>query len=450
MSRNFNKIKHNVTKKTIKVHGHINQENNEGWLQITIKGTPQQRGFAHGFLLHRQIEQAIQTLPFLVKHEIETSYKHYLNVCKRTITPIVKEQYPEFYQEIEAIIRGVKYQNPNTKVTTDLLVAWNAIMSMYEYIHNKPQPKKRCSAFIATGTATKTGQIVMGHTTHTDLVSGALFNIILYMIPDKGIPFTMQTAPGCIASGTDWFLTESNIIGCETTIGDIKYRPIFDKTHHPYFCRIRQAMQYAHTLNQYAEIMTKNNAGDYACSWLFGNTKTNEIMLCELGLHETNVQTKKNGIYYGMNSAMSAILRNQETSDQEFFDMTTSSGARNARFQQLFEKYNTKLDEHNTIDILSDHVDPFTQKECPSAKTICAHSYNDKSLYEPYYPHGCTDLKVTTTKMAKEGKFLARFGPACGYPFSANEFIKKHPKYREFKPYLENMPTRKIVTISTK
>jgi Phospholipase B len=465
--------KNNTTRKHIHIHGHI-EPPKYGWKCITIKGTPQQRGFAHGYLLHKELQDVVRKFPFLVKQEMETTYKHYMTTCKCVIEPILKTEYPEFYQELESIVRGAHYQNAKSTVTLDILIAWNAFMSMYEYLHNKSTPKyhERCSAFIATGDATKNKQIVMGHTTHTDLVSGALFNIVLYMIPEKGIPFMMQTAPGCIASGTDWFLTNANIIGCETTIGDINYRPIFDKKHHPYFCRIRQAMQYGKSLRDYSRIMTEHNAGDYACSWLFGDTNTNEIMLCELGLDIVNIQTKKNGIYYGMNSAISSKLRTEETDDQEFFDMTTSSGSRNARFEQLFEQYYGKLTPEIATQILGDHIDPYTQENKPTAKTICVHSYDDPNTYNKYYPHGCVDVKAIDSNMAKERVFLARFGPACGKPFYKNLYIKKHPssvrkqvsarnrssayrpeidphpiKYKKFEPYLENFPHQPITKI---
>lgn len=432
--------------KKIQIHGRIVKVNN-GWKQLILEGNPQQRGFAHGYLLYKEIEELIRCFPFIIRQELECSYSKYLKLCKRVISPIIKEYYPEFYQEIDAITRGVLYQNPEIKVTTDILIAWNSITSMYEYIHNKPQPRKKCSAFIANGSFTKDGKIVMGHTTHTDLVSGKFTNIISYIKPKDGYPFIMQHAPGYIASETDWFITTANIIGCETTIGDITYRPIFDKNHHPYFCRIRKAMQYARSLDQYAEIMKKNNAGDYASSWLFGNIETNEIMLCELGLDVVNIEKTKDGVFYGMNSAISMELRYKETNDEEFADMETSSGARNARFQQLFKKYKGKITPQIAINILSDHIDPLTQKEKRGISSICVHTYDEPNGDYSNYPHGCTDLKVIDTQMAKQMKFQARFGPACGEEFNKNEFIKRYHKYSKFSPYLDNFPHQPITTI---
>lgn len=135
----------------------------------------------------------------------------------------------------------------------------------------------------------------MAHNTHTNFADGQLHNIIMNVIPSSGHPFVMQTSAGYIASGTDWFICSTGMIGCETTIGDINYTPRFGV---PYFCRIRQAMQYGKTLDDYEQIMDKKNAGDYACSWLFGDINTNEIMLYEIGLKEKNVQRTKNGVFW--------------------------------------------------------------------------------------------------------------------------------------------------------
>jgi len=167
----------------------------EGWKIIHVAGTPQERGFTHGFLLHQELARIQEKFPFIVNEELRYPYKKYLATCRRTITPILKTEYPEFYQEIQAISEGAK--QAGTDIHMDVLVAWNALMSMYEYLHPTPKRRERsgrCSAFIATGKATRDGEIVMGHTTHTDLVSGAFFHIIMYVRPHRGVPFCMQTA----------------------------------------------------------------------------------------------------------------------------------------------------------------------------------------------------------------------------------------------------------------
>ena len=449
---NKRKMSHkNQTRKQSIICGKILQENHEGWKIIEIHGDPYERGFAHGYLLHQELTTVLKKLPFMVNHEIEVSYRKYLATCKRIISPIIKQKSPEIYQELCGMSRGAQMAGQEISVHT--LIAWNSFMFMYNYFHydvsssSKKKKSQHCSAFIATGKATKNGKIVMAHNSHSDLVSGSLFNIIIYLTPKTGFPFCMQTAPGFVASGTDWFLSKSGIMGCETTIGDTNYQPNFKDGHLPYFCRIRQAMQYGKNLDEYVKIMTTHNAGDYAGSWLFGDTNTNEIMLCEVGLNIQNIQRTNDGIFYGMNSAMSFELRDKETTDQDFLDKTTSSGARNYRLRELLYKKNYgKLTTENAKQILSDHYNVLLQKnDVPNSNTVCVHTYNDPE--SDYYPHGCQDGKVIDAEMAKRGEFVGRWGPSCGTPFNSNNFVKEHPEYKEWEKVLVDFPKKDWVRI---
>ena len=113
------------------------------------------------------------------------------------------------------------------------------------------------------------------------------------MKPDKGARMIMQTSPCWIWSGTDFFITDRGIIGTETTIGGF----------FPYECRvpiayrIRYAMQYGETLDDYVKILLNGNSGDYANAWLFGDIHNKEIMRVELGLKYHNVERTKNGYF---------------------------------------------------------------------------------------------------------------------------------------------------------
>jgi hypothetical protein len=289
--KHHSKNHHNKTQKN-KIQGHILNENNQGWKSIYIYGDAFDRGFAHGFLLKNELVRVKKVFEFLVKHELKMSFKEYISTSNKIIKPIVKEKYPEIYQEIRGISKGAKKGGLN--ISVDYLIGWNAYMSLYS--HFKDGAVIKCSAFIATGNATENGDIIMAHNTHTNFADGQLHNVIIYVWPSKGHKFVMQTTPGYIASGTDWFLCGSGIIGCETTIAFVNYKPVFGD---PYFCRIRNAMQYGNTLDDYADIMSTNNAGDYACSWQFGDINTNEIMLFEMTLKEKNIQRTKNGVFFG-------------------------------------------------------------------------------------------------------------------------------------------------------
>jgi hypothetical protein len=434
--------KKNVSIKKQTIHGSIIHGNLEGWKVIHIYGEPFERGFAHGYLLYKEIQKSIKTLEFLVKENIGISFSKYLKTSNRIMKPILKKHYPEFYDEIYGISSGIKQRGKY--ISVDLLISWNSYMSLYSYFMDSSAIK--CSAFIATGTATKNGNIIMGHNTHTTFMDGRLQNIILYITPSTGRQFVMQTSPGYIASVTDWFLCSTGIIGCETTIGDINYKPKFG---YPFYCRIRKAMQYGASLDDYEKIMSENNAGDYACSWLLGDVNTNEIMLFELGLKQKNVVIKKNGVFFGMNSVIDDTFRKKETTDQEHDDITTSVGARKERFQELLlKKYKNRIDIENGKLILADHYDVFLRRDSMNSRSICKHMEIDPEHCSfPHYPFGCTDAKIVDSNMAKSLSFFGRFGSACGRVFNVSQYIKENPKYKSYRDFLDDIPKHKWTKI---
>lgn len=412
--------------------------NKNGWIRVSIYGEPYERGYAHGVLLSKEINYVRSIFSRIVqeKYNHKVSLETFMRDCVTHVKPIIKEKFPEYYKEMQGISDG-------SKTNIDFIVSWNCVLSMYNFydINDDKEKNGRCSAFIACGKGvTETGDIVMAHNTHASFTMGETCNVILTVKPEKGNTMIMQISPGFIASGQDWFLCDNGIIGCETTIGDIKYKPNFGV---PYFCRIREAMQYGNSLDDYVKIMLHENAGDYACSWLLGDTRNGEIMLLELGKKIHNVQRTKHGIFYGMNSAIHSGLRDKETTDSDIFDISTSSGARNARFQTLLKHdYYGRINTENAKKIMGDHYDVFQGKETGgNSRTICRHSYLDNSGKKKYYPHGSVDSKVVDTILAKKMQFIGRFGPGCGKRFNAQTFKRKHPEYKKL--VLGSMSTQK-------
>lgn len=434
---------HNKTqKKKEKLNGSILSKK-EGWIVLFIHGEPFVRGYAHGALLYKELQRVVDTFPFLLKNELKVDFKTYMNACSTQISPIVMNDYPEFYEELRGISEGAK--SKGLDIGVEYLIAWNSMLSMYSFFRNNNAYK--CSAFIATGNSTEDKKIVMGHNTHADYLTGQIQNIVLHIKPSKGHYFVMQTCPGYIASGIDWFICSTGIIGCETTISGIIYKPEFGA---PYFLRIRQAMQYGKSIDDYVEIMLKDNAGDYACSWLLGDINTNEIALFELGLKKHSIERTKNGVYYGMNTAIDFELRSTETNDKDLFNVEKSSGARNFRFNQLLnETYYGKINTSNAKKILSDHYDVFLHKDEMNSRSICKHSEYDEGKFtgKPYYPFGCTDAKVVDSKLAKQLHFIGRFGNCCGKTFNIKKHVKKHPEYQDWLDYMEIYPKRKWIIL---
>lgn len=447
LSYNSNKLlnkKKNYTRKQYpypklsEINGKIISKT-QGWVTLHIHGNPFERGYAHGMLLSDQIKYNIELLPFLVYEYYHISLHEYTNTCIQDIKPIIITDFNEFYQELQGIETALREQFIN--VSIDDLICWNSIMSMHSYISPSRNSNKqlKCSAFIATGDATQNNDIIMAHNTHTDYVDGQLQNIIMYITPSKGYPFVMQCSAGNIASGVDWFISSSGIMGCETTIYGINYKPIFGS---PFFCRMRKAMQYGNSFDQYKDIMLKQNAGDYACSWLLGNTNTNEIALFEIGLKEHSIKKTFNGVYYGMNSSIDNHFRTTETIDNDIYNISTTTGSRRLRMNQLLNNtYYGKINMQIAKTILSDHYDVYRKTNKLNSRSICRHSDLDGESVSnsPFYPFGSTDGKVVNTEYAKQMRFVGRFGHFCGKTFNKNTFLQKHPKYKQWENVLNTM-----------
>ena len=417
---------------------------NNGWIQISVSGDSYNIGYQHGIQLASRLKEVYEIFPEITRLVTNTDISVLMKKSNAVIFPIVKNQYPELYRELEGMVDGAAQQNVK-EINVKWLVAWNSLLSMQSSMSrannafrkkNEPTPPallERCSAFIATGNATLHGDIVMAHNTHCDYISAQFFNIIQYTYPTNGHAFVMQTTPGGLCSGSDFFISASGIVGNETTIAGITQSPHFGA---PYFCRIRTAMQYGDTLDDYLSIMTENNAGDYASSWQFGDTKTGEIMLLELATGTPAVRRTRNGVFYGMNSPMDYNIREKQTDERNTFNLSKSLGNRRIRLDALLnQKYYGRITVAIAKRVIADHYDTNLSKYEPNSSTICKHSETN------FQPFGCVDGKAVNSSMARDLRFYGRFGTSCGKPFIVNQFIQTcKPQYREWGQWMKDRP----------
>ena len=406
----------------------------EGWITVKVSGSYYEMGYQHGQILRKQIEKAREVMKYLVKKYYKTSLSEYVSKC----ISFVKEtnEWKNIFDELRGIRDGC-----SSAMSLNELIAWNMYLSMEEVYGSitglNTGSDQRCSAFIATGSKTVDGKILMAHNTHCDYASGFISNIVMHMAPSAPgtYPFVMQTLPGLVCSSTDWFISETGIIGCETTISKIKYIPDFEKGV-PYFFRIRKAMEIGKTLDDYVSIMMEQNAGDYACSWLFGDINTGEIMRFELGKKTHGIDRTKDGLFYGMNSAFSKELLLKETNDTELNDPMTINGSRNVRLNHLLNSQ--KIDLKYAKKVLADHYDHGENKFRKGMRGICKHKECEKG--ENYKIAGAVDGKVTDATMAKKLKFVGRMGSSCG-----RVFLRKD--YPDVPDCIDNMPRYKWITL---
>jgi hypothetical protein len=427
--------------------------NKDGWKYISINGTPQKRGYAYGFLCATDFKEIQKTLKFFMIESYGMEWDYFITEISRDFKAVTISDFKEFYEEMEGISDGCNANG--CKTTVDEIIAWNFYMSIpYWYSTNSDSRSRkeggspdRCSAFMAVGKDwTTDGTIVCAHNSFTDFIDGQFSNIILDLKPEKGHRFIMQTSPCWIWSGTDFFVTAKGIIGTETTFGGfIPYEKRF-----PIGYRIRQAMQYGNSLDEYCKILLHENSGDYANAWLFGDINSNEILRIELGLKYHNIERTKNGYFIGFNAPYDEKIRNLEIENSGFYDIRRHQGARLVRLCDLMDKHKGKLNIKVAQEIIADHYDVYLLKDDnPCSRTVCSHYDLDAREYmsepgrpKPFSPRGAVDGIVCDSAMAKNMSFMGRFGNSCGIPFIKDDFFKKHRQWEKFSPYIKDRPSQ--------
>ncbi|HEX8183246.1 MAG TPA: C45 family autoproteolytic acyltransferase/hydrolase, partial [Blastocatellia bacterium] len=185
-------------------------------------------------------------------------------------------------------------------------------------------PPSACSAFIATGSWARDGEIVIAHNNWIDYLIGRNWNIMVDLRPASGHRVLMNSFPGFIHSGDDFYVTSAGLMVTETTIGDFKG---FDPAGPPEFYRIRKAVQYSDSIDSWLAVMMDHPNGGYANDWLIGDQKTGEIARLENGLKNNIVERTKDGYYVGSNFPVHEKTIREETT----FNPNDASNSANAR-----------------------------------------------------------------------------------------------------------------------
>ncbi len=423
------------------------RENKNGWIYVHLEGNPATIGYQHGYLLAEDIDTTIQAVSHLLTHETKRDWAFYRAAAKNFLWDKLDTEYKE---EIRGIAEGLQAQHKNYD-TLDI-TALNAMEELaYYYVPLEDDKIKKgsgdnkapgnCSAFIATGSYTSDGKIVIGHNNWTSYITGQHWNVIADIVPEKGNHILMDCMPGFIHSGDDFLITDNGLLITETTITQFKG---FDTTAVPEFMRARKAAQYSKSIDDVIKYFTDGNNGGYANDWLIGDTKTNEVAKLELGLKNYRVWRSKDTAMIGSNFPSDEKLIKEETTF-DVNDKTTSPNARKLRMEQLvLVDLKGKINLETGKQIEGDHVDATQNKNANNKCVICGHIDEDaKGCAEwdlpAYYPMGAVQGKVTTADLAKNMQLWAHMGHPCGQDFIGETFYKAHPEFEWQSKYLKNM-----------
>lgn len=466
-------------------------DDDDGWMRITIRGSPYERGVSHGKQVvaadPERFTHMFSAFDFLYRQSYGRDIEFFYGLCDDFYRGIIKRRFPKIFREMEGIAAGA-----GIRVCQVIFI--NVYMSIpYFYTHmlryiDTPKYRKkyadvirdehaiaanpaahsaraarldefkdRCSLIMAVGGGwTKDGGIVCGHSSFSNFLDAQFCNVILRIEPEAGDGFAMvmQSMPGGVYSMTDFFVTGAGIMGSETTIHGFNAFRLRD----PICCRIRECMQYGKTLEDYAERLQKRNSGDYACSWMFGDVGGRggpRIMRVELGLNYVNVETTRDGVFIGFNSTYDERIRKIECSGalsskasnaegggaanaDGFHDVSSSIGNRRVQLDKLTEKYRGRIDANVVKRMLADHYDNHLGKTAANTRTVCKHGYAADS----FKPVGAYDTKVADSASIRRMSFLAHWGAPCGEPFIVKEHMKKHPEWKDWADYLVDFPRR--------
>jgi hypothetical protein len=421
--------------------------NEGGWTYVHLEGKPGQIGFQHGYLLAREIEDIVNVYRVKTQHEDKQEWSFYRDAAKKILWPHLDKEYK---QELQGVVEGLHAQNSQldlwdiVALNGEIELDWYYLpwLKAQESQTNPPQAAApgKCSALIATGSATKDGKIVIAHSNWSSYAEGERWTMVFDIVPARGQHMLMDGMPGVITSQDDFGVNASGLMITETTLPDKG----FNVKGIPEFDRSRKAMQYATSIDEYAAIMRKGNNGGYANSWLIGDRKTGEIAYLELGLKHTPLTRKKDGYFVSTNFATDPDLIRDDTTKYDPKDPESSMNARHIHAEAFVKEHYGKLDTALAEAYLSDHYDSYEKKVDPGKRSLCGHQETSpvgEKVWDspPFDPGGAVTGKVMDSEMAAKLSFIGRAGHPCGESFLAAPFLAAHPEFAWQKSILHDM-----------
>jgi hypothetical protein len=417
------------------LNGAFRRPQKNGWTFVHLQGTPHQIGFQNGYLLAPEVEDALRVAMLEQTHDSKKDWQFFRDAAQHMMWPQIEQEYRE---ELEGITDGVNAHGVKIDlwdvVALNAAEEWDYYVKQYDKQHGVKTSASRavpehCSAFVATGSYTKDGKMVIAHNNWTQYLDGERWTIIYDIVPAKGKRMLMDGMPGVIHSADDFVMNSAGIVITETTIGHFSG---YDPDGIPEFVRARKAAQYSTSIDDFTHIMEQGNNGGYANTWLIADVRKNEIGRLELGLKNVTLERKTDGYFVGSNFPISAKLIREET-DFDPHDMSASANARHLRWEQLMAENKGQIDVAAAQRFLADHYDTFENKEDADERTLDGHidlsPRGSEGWQPPYGIAGAVQNKAADASLAAEMSFTAAAGHACGMDFKASEHLRAHPEF---------------------
>jgi hypothetical protein len=375
-----------------------------GWIYLHIEGKPYERGYQHGYLMAREIPEYLNRCAWELAGRADSRTWEQYRTASNAL--FLRGFDKEILEEMRGIADGANSNGARwlgRKLDLIDIVVANTTVEMgtlsqampvtatglegmrLDVPAYAPPPKKdsatdHCSAFAATGPATRDGKMVIGHVTWWPLTLAEQTNVMLDIQPDSGHRMLMQSYPGGIESGTDWYQNDAGMVLTETTI---RQSP-FDAQGTPVAFRARLAIQYGGNVDEMVRLLGTRNNGLYTNEWILGDAKNNEIAMYELGTSHTKLwRSSKNewfgatpGLYWGNNNAKDAAVRLEDLPDPagapEFVPFVPT--IRDLAWQNLYQQNKGRIDEQFAF--MAFDLAPLTSASTMDAKVSTAEMAN--------------------------------------------------------------------------
>ena len=382
-----------------------------GWIFVHVEGAPYARGRQFGKLVADEITAYIQKLS--IRRDAKDPAHGWIALRTLADALMLRRYDPEFLEEMKGIADGaaaagaevdgrkvdlVDVVTMNSAIdlgqmesalpVTPSAVTGRTFLSAEEELA-VPDRTHKCSSLTATGPATADGRPVFFQIFMWDGYTGVHFNVVLDVLPEKGHRFVMQTFPGGIHSGTDFYMNDAGIVIGETTT----LQTPFDAEGTPQSNRVRKAIQYASSIDEVAAILRERNNGMYTNDWTLADVKRDESAILLLGTARSKLWRSTDqpapfgtpGFLWANNNARDAAVRREVAAQPEDapYDSAFAAWNRDVAFLRFYEEQKGKVDVRSAVRLMASS--PINR------------------------PHAC-DGKVTDAQMAEKLVFMAHQG----------------------------------------
>lgn len=408
-----------------------------GWIVLHIEGGPYDRGYQHGRLLSEEIADYIQTL---AGKRSQKDPGAAWNAARTAANALFLRGYaPELLEEMKGTADGAADAGASFEgrpldfldvVTLNSEIELDFVQDAVEVTptglesrdlrpssvpRRDPLAAEHCSAFAATGPATADGKPVIGHITMFSLHFVRHFNVWIDIKPESGHRVLMQTYPGGVQSGMDYYMNDAGLVVAETTVRQTH----FDGTGRPLASRIRTALQHCDSIDGVVSTLSERNNGLYTNEWLMADMKTNEIAMFELGTHRSRLWRSSRGewfggtpgFYWGCNNAKDLEVRLETVPalDGKPANVVFRPSDRDRAWLRLYERHKGRIGPEFGFEA-------FTTPPLSASRSL--------------------DAKFTTAALARDLTTWAVFGPPLGRTWEPSH--QEQAIFRDVQPLVGN------------